>query len=217
LAAVAAANEAFKRMPNAEVDLAIVSRSLSHAKWAREILQSQDFFMSRASAMACISMFESKDINLRPENLEDLLAVSSSNHLYATEILFCDPSEKPPANALRHVIESVGRSGLALLLSPRSTILREMDRDSWVMVNHVPFDGRYEDSFASTSLHLSLTGNEQTVNIHEYGDIDSSVDFVEAVVSAHDRGVWHAGLDLLHLATRKWSRDVHANCQRTEM
>lgn len=161
-------------------------------------------------------MFESGELDLKPEDLEGVMAVSSSNNLYASEVLFCDPYESPPLHTFRHVFGNVGRPGLVLLLSPRSTVLREPDLGSWEMVNHAPFDGSFEDNFASTSLHLGLTGYEQPVNINDHGDRDSVVHFVEAVVSAHDRGIWHADLDLLRLATRNWSRTSAADCPHIE-
>ena len=216
LMALAAAQEVFNDLPNAEVDLAVVSRSLSQAKWAQSLSRLPDFVMTRASAVACICMFESGELNLQPEDLEDVMAVSSSNNLYASEVLFCDPFESPPAHAFRHVIGNVGKPGLVLLLSPRNSILREPDVGSWEMVNHAPFDGRFEDNFASTSLHLCLTGYEQPVNINDHGDRDSVVHFVEAAVSAHDRGLWHADLDLLRLSRRNWSRSSAADCPHDE-
>ena len=109
LRALAAAQEVFNKLPNAEVDLAVVSRSLSQAKWAQSLWLLPDFVMTRASAVACICMFESGELNLQPEDLEDVMAVSSSNNLYASEILFCDPYESPPAHAFRHVIGNVGK------------------------------------------------------------------------------------------------------------
>ena len=216
LTALAAAQEVFDKLPNAEVDLAVVSRSLSQAKWAQSLWLLPDFVMTRASAVACICMFESGELNLEPEDLEDVIAVSSSNNIYASEVLFCDPYESPPAHAFRHVVGNVGKPGVVLLLSPRNSIIRKSGYDSWNMVNHAPFDGRFEDNFASTSLHLCLTGYEQPVNINDHGDRDSVVHFVEAAVSAHDRGLWHADLDLLRLSRRNWSRSSAADCPHDE-
>ena len=209
---LAAAQTVFKKLPNAEIDLAVISRCLSEAKWAKDHNPFDDVLMSRASTVACICMFESGELDLDPEDLEDVVAVSSSNNLYASEVLSCDPSDCPPPYAFRHVIGNIGRPGLVLLLSPRKTMLREPDLESWEMVNHAPFDGKFEDNFASTSLHLSLTGYEQPVNINDHGDRDSVVHFAEAVVSAHDRGVWHADLDLLRLTKRTWSRISPGDC-----
>lgn len=168
LATLAAAQEVFRKLPNAEVDLTVVSRPLSHARWAENLSPYTEFVMGKASAMACVCMFESGELDLEPDDLGDILAVSLLNNLYASETLFCDPSESPPEHALRHVIGNVGRPGLVLLLSPRNTILREPDLESWEMVNHTTFDGKFEDNFASTSLHLSLTGWEQPVNVQNH-------------------------------------------------
>lgn len=186
------------------------------AEWARNLYLHQGVVMSRAAAVACICMFESGELNLKPEGLDHILAVSCSNNIYASEILFSDPFEDSPAHAFRHVVGNVGKPVVVLLFSPRNTTVRKPDLENWDMVNHAPFDGRFEDNFASTSLHLSLTGYEQPVNTDDHGGRDSVVHFVEVVVSAHDRGVWHADLDLLRLATGDWTRILPADCQHTE-
>ena len=156
--------------------------------------------------MACVCMIESGGFNLQPEDLEDVSALSYCKDHCGAEILFCDPSEGLPAHILRHVIGNVKRPGPVFLPSPRNTILRGLVLENWDMVNHAPFDGKIEDNFSSTSLHLSLTGYERPVKVHGHGKRDSIVYFVEVVASVHDRGVWYTDLDLLPLAKRKWSR-----------
>ena len=144
-------------------------------------------------------MFDTGYLDLQMEDLEDVLAISSGNALYASEILLCDPSYPPKEHALRHFIGNVGKPGLALLLSPRDTILREPDFETWQLVNHDKFEGAFEDSFASTSLHLSLTGYEQPLNIQHHGGRDKEACYLEAVISAHEKGVWVADLNFLDL------------------
>ena len=97
------------------------------------------------------------------------------------------------------MIGNVGKPGLVCLLSPRDTIFRELDLETWKLINHWKFDGKLEDNLTSTSLHLSLTGYEQPLNISIHGGRDREAFYLEAVVSAYDKGIWVADLDLTHL------------------
>ncbi|KAK3171567.1 hypothetical protein OEA41_003651 [Lepraria neglecta] len=94
---------------------------------------------------------------------------------------------------------NVGKTGLALLLSPRNTLMREPDLDTWELISHSRFDGKFEDNFRSTSLHLSLIRYEQPLNTQNHGARDKEACYLEAVISAYDKGAWVADLDLLHL------------------
>ena len=155
--------------------------------------------ITRNVSLACVSMFDTGYLDLQTEDLDDVLAISSGNALYASEILLCDPTCPPKEHALRHLIGNVGKPGLALLLSPRDTILREPDFETWQLVNHDKFEGVFEDSFASTSLHLSLTGYEQPLNIQRHGGRDKEAFYLEAVISAHENGAWVADLNFSDL------------------
>jgi len=67
----------------------------------------------------------------------------------------------------------------------------------WNVINHHEFDGRLDDCFSQTTLHLGLTGY-----VHGIAALGGSrfpkVTFAEAVVSCHDAGKWVADLDLLN-------------------
>lgn len=83
----------------------------------------------------------------------------------------------------------------------RHPIKREPDFETWRLVNHATFDGKLEDNFAATSLHLKLTGFERPLTTALDGGYDKEVIYIEAVVSAHDRGEWVADLDILKFAS----------------
>lgn len=127
------------------------------------------------------------------------MAVSTANSLYVSEIMFCDPFHVP-AHTLWHVTGNIGKPGLALLLSRKNTSLREPDLETWHGVNHADFDGIIENNFEATSLHLSLTGCEQSLNLGRHGARDTEAFYEEAVVSAHDHGNWVADLNILQSA-----------------
>jgi hypothetical protein len=69
------------------------------------------------------------------------------------------------------------------------------------MINHEEFDGRWEDNFRSTSLHLKLTGYEMPINAGQHGSRYQEVLYAEAIVSAHSRGQWVADINVLSLYT----------------
>ncbi|KAL8719747.1 MAG: hypothetical protein Q9225_003291 [Loekoesia sp. 1 TL-2023] len=199
LIALARAYEVYVNLPSAEVDLNVISSPLYSSQWATTALLHKHPVMTRESSLACVTMFDTGYLDLDLGVFREVIAISSANTIYASEILFCDPSHLS-IHALRHVTGNIGKPGLALLLSPRDTILREPDLETWELVNHVAFDGKSENNFAATSLHLSLTGYEQALNLGRHGNRDKEAFYVEAVVSVHDHGSWMADVDLLHLA-----------------
>ena len=199
LIALSTAREIYDDLSQADVDVSVVSRPIARARWASTSLSQHMSRITRNISLACVSMFDTGYLDLQTEDLDDVLAISSGNALYASEILLCDPTCPPKEHALRHLIGNVGKPGLALLLSPRDTILREPDFETWQLVNHDKFEGVFEDSFASTSLHLSLTGYEQPLNIQRHGGRDKEAFYLEAVISAHKNGAWVADLNFLDL------------------
>ena len=201
LVALARARKLYLNLPEAEVDLNVASITLWSTKWAANVLDLGQREMTRTASFACVAMFDTGCLDLDLNVFDEVIAVSSANNIYASEILSGDPWQLSTSN-LRHVTGNVGKPGLALLLSPGDTILREPDLETWELVNHVPYDGKCEDNFKATSLHLSLTGYEQPLNTGEQGRRDKEAYYIEAVVSAYDRGTWVADLDLLYFVRR---------------
>lgn len=199
LLAFAQADQIYATLPQVEINLTVFEKTLCASNWAQSLFRDPRREFEKKVSLACTSLFDTGYLDLQIEDLEGVLAISSANSIYGSEFLVCDPSHRPREYHLRHVIGNVGKPGLALLLSPRDTILREPDLDTWQLVNHAKFDGRFEDNFASTALHLSLTGYEQRLNTASYGCRDKEAFYLEAVVSAYDKGTWVADLDLLHL------------------
>jgi hypothetical protein len=189
----------YRKLPNADIDLSVASRPLNDAQWA-QIDWRAVVSIQRHEAFACITMFDTGHVNLGLENFVDVMAVSSGNTLYVSEMLLNDPCQPLRELGIRCLIGNIGRPGVALLMAPREPDLLEPSLDTWDMVNHTDFDGKFENSFQGTSLQLSLTGYEQAINIAATQGLRyKEVAYVEAVVSAHDRGVWVGDLDILNL------------------
>ena len=206
LVSFAHANQLYATLPQAEISLTVFEKSMCLSNWARALLTGTHETFTRPISLACASLFDTGYLDLHIDDLQDVLAIASGNSIYASDFLFRDPSHPQPKHHLRHVIGNVGKPGLALLLSPRDTNLREPDLETWQLVNHAKFDGRFEDNFASTTLHLSLTGYEQRLNTSRYGRRDKEAFYLEAVVSAYDKGIWVADLDPLHLIHGRFLR-----------
>ena len=165
LDALATAAMIYDSMPEADVSLSIIKEPLHNYHWAR--IQASDRIPDRENALACIASFETGSLNLKKPDLNDVLAISMGNSIYATESLFHDPTEMISPYIIRHVTASIGKPGLALMVSAQDLEKPESDLDTWRQVNHTPFDGKLENNFTSTTLHLWLTGSEQPLNTHK--------------------------------------------------
>jgi hypothetical protein len=91
----------------------------------------------------------------------------------------------------------IGGAGLAFLIPPHNPMVRPPNSDSWTLVNHQPFDGKLENNFRSTTLHLGFSGYEFPMTFDDHGGRFVDAFFIEAVVSVHDSGRWVADLDVL--------------------
>ena len=112
LIALSTAREIYDDLSQADVDISVVSRSIARARWASTSLSLHISHITRNVSLACVSMFDTGYLDLAMEDLEDVLAISSGNALYASEILLCDPTYPPKEHALRHLI---GRISLIII------------------------------------------------------------------------------------------------------
>ena len=81
-------------------------------------------------------------------------------------------------------------------------------------MNHVRYDGRMENNFAGTSLHLSFSGYQLAIDVGTYGQQDQEAFFVEAIVSVHDRGHWIADIDIMRTSPQ-WAPHKSDLIERT--
>ena len=76
---------------------------------------------------------------------------------------------------------------------------REIDSSQWRVSSYNAFDGKAEDCFGSTSLHLSFT-NYHVPSFSEsrtHGQQDTEISLLESVISIRDSGNWIADVDIL--------------------
>ncbi|KAK7976286.1 hypothetical protein PG989_014749 [Apiospora arundinis] len=194
LKSLATAYETYKKLEGATISSTIVPRGIHDAKWA---LSDSETTMTRSKVFSCIAMMETGTVNLEAEKLEDVLALASGNSIYILRHFVTDPAiEVPPAGVVR-IVGNVGRAGISLLVPPASQPLIRPLSNSLRAVEYADFDGRREDNFASTSLHLSFTPYEFPLDYGATGIIDHQIFFVESVISVHESGKWVADLDIL--------------------
>lgn len=182
----------YKGMSNATIDLGVTTKPLALTRWADDVNARG---LTHHGALSAISYFETGFIDLQPSHFDGVFALSMGNSLFISDCLLHDPWDRQGESAVRRVIGNVGKPGLSLLLSPQIPKVKESDLGAWSVINHDEFNGKLEGNFSDTSLHLSLTGYNLPIKM-SHGSRGQDASYVEAVVSAYDRGVWVADLDI---------------------
>ena len=213
LLTLAKATQLYRTLPGATVSMGVTSRPLHAAKWPKwpkwakwvnrngmERIISHDTF-SRAEAFACIAMFESGTLDIDPNTLESVMAISSGNSIYVADALLRDPVESCISSGMgKHgitrILGNLDRPGVVMLVPPQAPLVRAEEPDSWRLVNHNLFDNKLEESFTGTSLHLSSTEYEIPLSV-PIGAVDAEATMLESLLSVFDRGRWIADLDIL--------------------
>lgn len=232
LRALATVANIYKLLPDATVSLRVTSQSLCDMPWIKtppalpnNVLafqsgsaRAQPFSavpMDWSRTFSCIALFESGSFSVQPASFRRVMAMSVADSLYIAAPLLCDPSENPSPFEIRRVRGNVGKPGIALLVPPETTRIHEPDYTDWVYATHgahATFDGKLEDSFSTTSLHLSFTGYTLPVDVGTYGCQDSEMYFLESLVSVHDKRNWVADLDILHHLHDERFRRLETSC-----
>ena len=228
LKAFASLIDVYRLLPEATIALKIAHRPLHEASWARHVAAREvthaslrnasaeamrlklapqkgpwSWCLSLAETFACIAMFESGTYDLDPSALQHVFAMSSSNSLFVAAPLLNDPSQDGNDNVVLRVVGNIGRAGIAMLIGPQDPRTRKLESDTWELISHARFDGKIEDSFRNTSLHLSFTQYTMPVNTGDYGAQDVEAFYLESLISVYDRDKWVADLDVLKMLGSK--------------
>ncbi|KAF8541076.1 hypothetical protein BDD12DRAFT_950044 [Trichophaea hybrida] len=196
----------YKMLPGALIPLSITKRPICQASWASEFHRFIDRWKNRRdTTFSCMLYFLSGGISLSPSTFEYVFAIAAEDSIYASGLLLNDPANRKAENQVRRILGNLGKAGIALLVSPKDPLIREEDGREWKHINHNTFDGASSNSFASSSVHLSFTGYEQSVDTKNQGARDREVYFLESRLSLCERGKWIADLDVLGALARKGS------------
>ena len=203
LMACASAAEVYKLLPGATIATTVVSQSIDEALWlppgSEVILLPYRHQLSKAQTFACIAMLDTGTFNFDPKGLNNVFAISSGNSIYIAGPLLCDPYELGDRFEVRHIAGNIGRPGLCLLVPPPNPKIRKLSPGTWNQLNYAPFDGKQENSFSQTSIHLSFTAYELPLQteITDQHIIDRPARFIETLVSVYEGGNWVADLDIM--------------------
>lgn len=223
LRSLATAAGVYKLLPGATVSIEVVSRPIKDCQWVsvsrprppklgdlfnptplhQNLYGLFPFKLSRANAFACVTYFESGHFNIPPSRLKAVMAMSSGDSIFVAAQLICDPYQDPQESELRRILGNVGRAGINLLIPPQAPMIAEVNLGDWNVINHTEFDGKPEDNFEGTSLHLSFTEYNPPVSIDNLGSQDEEVFLLEAVISVHQGQEWIGDVDILSMFSRR--------------
>lgn len=198
------ATKIYNGLDGATISSSFVERGLYDAEWAPTGRKS---YMSLAKVFSCIAMMETGKISLDAQHLEQVIALSSGNSLFVPTRLLTDPYDYVAESSVTRIVGNIGRPGLNLLIPSAVSPLTRSLSTSFRAVTYAPFNGRLEDNFKGTTLHLSFTSHKFPLDYGVTGIVDHQVFFVESVISIHDSGQWVADLDIDEaFGIRDWNR-----------
>ncbi|KAF5969581.1 hypothetical protein FBULB1_10155 [Fusarium bulbicola] len=220
LRALVTVESIYKMLPNSLLALGITSQPLFKMPWIPNSdvseLPFSAFPLDDGRTFACIALFESGFLAVSPDNLSNVLAMATGDSIFISAALLCDPAEGALPSEIRRVWGSIGKPGIAMMIPPKEPQIRGVWRD-WRVINHNAFDGKLEDSFQSTTLHLRFTDYVLPIDVGSHGNRDFEVYFPESVVSIHDHGDWVADLDILGQLNNPLLRILGNACLHTDI
>lgn len=214
LKAVSTAARLYKRFPQATVDIRVLQQKIYDAFWVKAspfqlrdgfifekgtLYALEPYYLDLKGSFACITMFESGRYNIVPNDLENVMAMSSGDSLFIGDALLEDPFEDAH-DTVQHVAGNIGRAGIAFLVPPVDLMIKKSSMLDWPQLNRSEFDGELKNCFESTSLHLSFTGANSPLNVGFTGAQDSEVYILETLISVHEYGRWIADLNPLMIS-----------------
>lgn len=212
LAALAEVANVYQQLPGATINPKVFTYPLAESGWVKDLTPPSELLRVTAQddalgilrlevvggeIWACIAHFENPEIAWKAEGLTNVMALSCRNSIYVSGALVCDPFEISEHDRIKHIIGNIGRPGLSLMIPTGAPRTRKEDEAVWTHIDHNDFDGRSEDCFQHTSLHLKFTGYRMPYGGATHGQVTNDAFFVESVVSILDRSTWVADLDIL--------------------
>ena len=202
LKALAISTQIYLQLGGATISLRIIEAPLNEAPWLPKTSTKYLNLLNleRSSILACVVHFESGVLLLRPDELEDTLAIASGNSIFVIGAIISDPFETLAANSVKRIIGNIGRTGICMMVAPFEPRIRPLG-SQYNLVEHAVYDGKRENNFKGTSLHLSFTDWTLPLEVKgaEGRTIDQEAYLVESVISVLDSGRWVADLDILRI------------------
>jgi hypothetical protein len=166
---------------------------------SEDIAQKEGIDITLKQSFACLAWFESGEFDIPVAQMNAVMALVNGDSIYVASGLLMDPSMDSRRAPIQRVFGSLGRSEMCLLAPPADPRLADPALSSWEQINHIDFDGQFQDNFRSTSLHLTFTESEDAVYLGNRGLRDCQAVFLEALVFIDDRGRNIGDLDILSM------------------
>ncbi|CAL8584406.1 hypothetical protein XPA_010009 [Xanthoria parietina] len=191
LMACASAAKVYHLLPGATIATSVLSQTMDKALWVPSNIDADHLdhhTLSRAQTFACIAMFHTGTNNFDPRRLRDVFGLSSGNSMYVAGPLLCDPYENAGETEIRHIVGNIGRHGLSMLVPPPAPRVHKLPPGTWNQLNFLRFDGKPENSFERTSIHLSFTHFQMPLpdDLRDDHIVDRPAQLVETLVSVCD-------------------------------
>ncbi|KAL3454906.1 hypothetical protein BJX64DRAFT_295611 [Aspergillus heterothallicus] len=203
ISAIVAAKSLYASIPGATIDPGILKLPLYAPSWAQshrtKIQVTRKPELDLGEAFACLAMFESGEFDIDQSTLQGVMALSTGDSIFVASSLLADPSKCTTASPIRRVLGNLGRPEMAFLIPPPRPALAAYNPSSWQLVNHFPFDRKFQDNFSDTPLHLSFTDFEMPIDVGVRGLRDTQAVLVETLVSINHRGKHLGDLDILSM------------------
>ncbi|KAK6218455.1 hypothetical protein QIS74_06335 [Colletotrichum tabaci] len=197
------------RLQGPTIRLKTLSKALMRAKWADEIASRfsarttrtfstlSSASQARKTAISILSYFI-LEFDLPPSQIhENVCGFSFGDSIYVPENLIRDPFEASDDQVMVRVLGNIGLPGFVMFSSVMEPMVSEVC-DSWKVVNRNLFNGRPENAFGSTSMHLSLTNWERSIEEPtSVGIQDVQLTVMESVVSIREAGRWVGDVDVV--------------------
>ena len=198
LEALAIATRVYLQLDGATISLKVVEAPLNEALWftsPKALIRPNSL---RPRTLACIVHFESGTVLLRPDERDQTLAIASGNSIFVISAIVSDPFNNLAENSVKRIIGNIGRTGICMLVAPFEPKIRPLG-NQYNLVEHAVYDGKRENNFKGTSLHLSFTDWTLPLEVKSARGrtIDQEAYLVESVISVLDSGKWVADLNIL--------------------
>lgn len=216
----------YKTMPGATISRGVIGMGLNNAEWLPDTLateaggyatdiSAEDYFntMTRVHGLSCIAMFESGQFNLTLDKFRRVVALCVADSIYVSQLVFQDPLVQVEGPQIRHLVGSLGKRGMNLLVSPDVPLMKTAE-DGFFRVNHEIYDGTRNDSFGGISMHLSFTESIIPIVWRSIGQIDQEIFFQESVVSVQCGGEWIADIDVMNLERPQFDIFIASACSK---
>lgn len=200
------ADHIYRNFDGATVSSTVFETSLHDTAWAKTTRRSSP---TRGDVISCIILLETGTLNIPTRNLESVFGISVGNSIFVFSRLLGDPADEINPTDITRLVGNIGRAGVSLLVPPVARPLIRPLCSSYRAVAYEDFDGKWEDNFKGTSLHLSFTSGSFPIDYRASGNIDHQIFFVESVISVHDGGKWVADLDVLKAFDHNMIHCIH--------